>query len=187
MNAITRPVFVRGTGEYGYDVVGESNYQQALEAICGGRTEVSANELVEAVLLCEDSNPYERQAVRVDVQGRTVGYLSRPDAWDFRRFLAESGCPGHPAVCAAVIRGGWYRDAADFGHYGVKLDLPPLRRDRSELVIAVTDTGPFDFDSASSIRRRRRRPRILRWLVIAAVLAAEVAGLCCLLPALLKK
>ncbi|WP_222426346.1 hypothetical protein, partial [Luteimonas sp. J16] len=34
-----------GPGTYEFDIVGESKYQDALEAICGGRTEDSAEHM----------------------------------------------------------------------------------------------------------------------------------------------
>jgi hypothetical protein len=102
-------------------VVGESNYQANLEAICGKRTEMGENRVVTAMLILEDSNPHDPNAVRVDIQGKTVGYLSRAAAKKYRkRFPGQNG-----AQCAANIRGGWKRKGTgdDTGFYGVWLDL----------------------------------------------------------------
>jgi hypothetical protein len=46
-----------GPGTFEFDIVGESHYQEALEAICGGRTEESAEHLTEAVLVLEGNPP----------------------------------------------------------------------------------------------------------------------------------
>lgn len=69
-----------GPAEYEVEVVGESHYQPALEHLCGGRSRDSAEKYCKAVLVLEDSNRHDPQAVRVDIDGRTVGYLPRHTA-----------------------------------------------------------------------------------------------------------
>src|SRR3546814_17207922 len=51
---------LRGTGRYEFDIVGESKYQDALEEICGGRTDESAEKHVEAILYLEDRSEERR-------------------------------------------------------------------------------------------------------------------------------
>ena len=110
----------RGSGSYRVQVVGESNYQRALERICGGRTEDGAEKYITAALVLEDANPYDKNAVRVDIDGSTVGYLSRDAAKAYRNRFRSSG---GRAECPALIRGGWDRGGKDRGHFGVLLDL----------------------------------------------------------------
>ena len=98
--------------------VGESNYQEALRSICGEPSENGEDRIVDAVLILEDSNPYDPQAVRVDIPGKTVGYLSRANARRFRKSHAEAS-----TTCKARIRGGWDRGGGDTGSYGVSLDV----------------------------------------------------------------
>ena len=109
-----------GEGEaedYSVEIVGESHGQEALEEICGGRDTESANLKVTARLEREDDNPHDDQAVKVIIQGRHVGYLSRGDA---RRYRAM---PSVPAEVPALIVGGWDRGDRRAGHYGVRLAL----------------------------------------------------------------
>src|SRR3546814_913822 len=113
---------LRGTGRYEFDIVGESKYQDALEEICGGRTDESAEKHVEAILYLEDQNPYDNQAVRVDVEGNTVGYLARDDARSYRKQIASAGHANLVGTCDALIVGGWERSKQYRGHFGVKLD-----------------------------------------------------------------
>lgn len=113
-----------GPGTYDVDVVGESRYQDALEKICGGRTEHAQRLEVEAFLVPEDDNPYDSKAVRVYIQDQTVGYLDREFARSFREKMKEIGLTGVAAKCGAIIVGGWDRGEGDRGHFGVKLDLP---------------------------------------------------------------
>jgi hypothetical protein len=113
-----------GPGTYEFEIVGESHYQDALEEICGGHTEDGHNKIVQAALIHEDANPHDNQAIRIDIQRSTVGYLSRRNAREYRKKLAEAGYPGIPATCSAKIVGGWNRGEDDIGFFGVKLDLP---------------------------------------------------------------
>ncbi len=111
-----------GPGTYGVEVVGESHYQEALESICGGRTEDGLE--VEAFLVPESDNPDDSEAVRIEIQDQTVGYLDRETARSFRERMAEIGLTPAAAKCSAIIVGGWDRGDGDRGHFGVKLDLP---------------------------------------------------------------
>ncbi len=113
-----------GPGTYEFDIVGESKYQEALESICGGRTEDGAELQTDAVLFLEDTNPHDNMAVRVDIEGQTVGYLSRKDARSYRNQLQQLGHANITCSCNAMIVGGWERSRSDRGHFGVKLDLP---------------------------------------------------------------
>jgi hypothetical protein len=99
-------------------VVGESHYQDTIEEVCGGRTPEGADRECEAELIPEDDNRYDANAVRVEIDGRTVGYLARPDAVDYRRLHRR-----RLMRCPAVIRGGWDRGVGDRGSFGVCLDL----------------------------------------------------------------
>lgn len=113
-----------GPGTFSVEIVGESYYQDALNEIAGGKTFEGVEKVVEAQLVLEDSNPKDPKAVRVDVDGRPVGYLSREVARQYRTRLADAGHPQVDAFCKAVIRGGWDRGGGDTGHFGVWLDLP---------------------------------------------------------------
>lgn len=113
-----------GPGTFSIDIVGESHYQSWLESICGGHTYDSQEKFVEAVLVHEDNNPYDEKAIRIDISGKTVGYLSRKMARQYRKRLEEAGYDGITATCSAKIVGGWDRGGGDKGHFGVKLDLP---------------------------------------------------------------
>lgn len=115
--------YIKGPGAFTVDVVGESHYQENLEKICGGRTRESQDLKVRATLIPESDNPYDKNAVRVDIQGKTVGHLSREAAGEYRRDLRAAGFQNAPATCWANVRGGWKR-GQDEGHFGVKLDLP---------------------------------------------------------------
>jgi len=120
-----RPDFVNlpGLGTYTLDVVGESHYQDALNEICGGKSEDGYHDIVQAFLIYEDDNAYDDQAIRVEIQGKVVGYLTRAVARNYRRQMKGAAYENLPGVCSAKIVGGWDRGDGDAGSYGVKLDL----------------------------------------------------------------
>lgn len=113
-----------GPGDFAYDIVGESNYQDALEQICGGKRRESAEHYVDAILYFENDNKHDPKAIRVDVQGRTVGYLPRQDARAYRAQILAMGRGELACQCKAKVVGGWHISKEDQGSFGVKLDLP---------------------------------------------------------------
>ncbi|WP_409464056.1 HIRAN domain-containing protein [Amycolatopsis sp. GA6-003] len=105
-------------------VVGESYYQEALRLVAGGRRIGAGFEEhlpVTAVLVPEPENPWDEDAVRVDVLAgsRTVkvGYLSRDRAAEYQPELLELGVKGVLGTCPARITGGGDK------YYGIYLHL----------------------------------------------------------------
>jgi len=113
-----------GPGLFEIEVVGESHYQEEIESVVGGRTEDGCEEIVEAALILEEANPHDPKAVRVDIEGKTCGYLSRTNARAYRDELAKLGHGRITGRCKAMVVGGWDRGDDDRGHFGVRLDLP---------------------------------------------------------------
>lgn len=114
---------LRGNREFALEVVGESYYQDALEQICGPRTRESVEQEHTARLILEDNNPRDKNAVRVEIDGKHVGYLSREVAKTYRQQIKNGGMPNAIGECQALIKGGWDRDGKK-GNYGVWLDIP---------------------------------------------------------------
>jgi hypothetical protein len=115
---------LQGLGSYKLEVVGESHYQSALESLSGGRTRDGVEKYMQAHLVLEDTNSHDSNAVRIDINGKAVGYLSREMAIQYRNRLREAGHSQLGGVCNAVIRGGWDRGPKGQGYFGVWLDLP---------------------------------------------------------------
>ena len=115
---------IDGPGLFECEIVGEASYQRALNAICGGKCQEGHQLEKLAILILEDDNLHDAKAVRVDVDGRTVGYLSRRLARGYRARLKAQSLPVGNYTCQALIVGGWDRGGGDTGHFGVKLDLP---------------------------------------------------------------
>jgi hypothetical protein len=111
-------VYLEGDGRFRLPVVGESFCEDAFLAICGPRRPEGYELLVDAVLVPEQDNRHDTKAVRVEVKGKKVGYLSRSIA---RRYRMRFG--RRTVYCRAKIIGGWDRGGNDTGHFGVRLDL----------------------------------------------------------------
>jgi hypothetical protein len=101
--------------QYNQKVVGESNYQDALEQIAADYENVFIDTVE---LLLEDKNKYDSNAVAVTVDGETVGYLSRDDAVKYRQRLAELNYTDIIGVCVGKLIGG-----GEDKSYGIVLDL----------------------------------------------------------------
>lgn len=125
MKTDAAPPRLVGDGCYAVEVAGGTNYLASFEKICGNRTADCINRKTEAFLILEDDNRLDKQAVRVSIEGYTVGYLPRAAARSFRHAVVGVGL-GQVVVfeCAAYIRGGWDYGNGRQGNYGVWLDLP---------------------------------------------------------------
>lgn len=110
-----------GSGRgYSTGITGESRRQAVLRRLSAGRRERGDDVSFIAVLIPEPENPYDPNAVRVDIQGGDqIGYLAREDAMDYRtvfKALAETQKVG---VCRAKLIGG----TSDKPSFGVMVDL----------------------------------------------------------------
>jgi hypothetical protein len=104
-------------------VVGESYYQDALDAICGGKCEEGYQLMCQAELRPEPDNEYDKRAVGIYVDSRKVGHLSLEDEKRRQSKLLALRLQGKRPMCGALISGGWFRGPGEEGHYGIGLDL----------------------------------------------------------------
>ena len=113
-------------GDEDLEVVRESFYQENLWHLAGaqpGRERV--REDIYAVLVAEDDNPYDPNAVAVWINGLKVGHLSRENAQRYRPgLLAQQEALGKPIALAGVITGGGIRSDGP-GKLGVFLRHDP--------------------------------------------------------------
>ena len=110
-------------GDFEFEVVGESYYQDALRRIASGGDQ---GKVWTAMLIPEHDNPHDDLAVRVEIEGLKVGHLSRDDARSFRRRLGAKKLSNHITACNAMITGGSVRKNGEKLLYGVMLDIKPF-------------------------------------------------------------
>lgn len=77
-------IYVAPTGSFRQQVVGENNYGSTIRSLVGSRSE---EVFMEATLIREATNKFDRNAVRVDVNNKTVGYIPREEARSFHNLL----------------------------------------------------------------------------------------------------
>ena len=100
---------------YAYNIVGEQSYQNNLKKIAGPKEEESKFFECYAKVSSEPLNQYDKNAVKVEINGLLVGYLSRSEAAKLAGKVINKTVP-------AVIDGGW-KDEQSTGSYGVKLAI----------------------------------------------------------------
>ena len=104
------------------DAAGESHYQDTLESIAGGRNCFGVHTpLITAELVREPTNPYDPNAVRIEADGRPLGYVPKEDAPRFHDVIDKLAGQGRPATCRARLTGGWDRGHGDRGTIGLRI------------------------------------------------------------------
>ena len=118
-SSVKELVYLMGISKFEVEIIDEAHHQDVLEAISGPRKPQGVNCYETASLKLEDIT-----AVRVEIQGKLVGYLRPESASLFRQRLIERKLPRGVGQCAAVIRGGWVSADGRKGPYKVWLDFP---------------------------------------------------------------
>jgi len=112
-------------GQDDLEVVGELAYQAALWRLCGGTLGDRVRCDVVAVLVPEPTNPYDANAIAVQIDSQVVGYLSRATAQEYlpglQQLMAARG--GYIALRGVIVGGGYYDDGP--GRLGVWLEHNP--------------------------------------------------------------
>ena len=120
-------VYLSGDDSYGMEITREGDYQAALEDLCGSRLPQGVSHFETAWLVVNDNRTgSNNNAVRVEIRGRQVGYLSLEDTIQYRRYLSTKGMPKAHGQCRAVIKGGWVNSDGGKGPYYVALDILAL-------------------------------------------------------------
>ena len=81
--------------------------------------------ILKAQLIPDNDNPFDSNAVRIDIDNRSVGYLNRDQALNFRRRLEELRLSNQVTSCNAIIvKTETVNEKKNV--YDVKLDIEPL-------------------------------------------------------------
>ena len=119
---VSGPHVVTNLKSYPSEIVGESFYQNNLKIITGGFKRDSQTHDLPGLISLDPDNQYDKNAVRVDIEGKIVGFLPKDQALRVGAIMKDQG-----VTCAAVdarIRGGWRTNQHDEGQFGVCLRMP---------------------------------------------------------------
>jgi hypothetical protein len=134
-----------------WEVIGEGPRQDEIDTVAGPKQYDGVWVEKVATLRPEPDNPFDDQAVAVEIGGLVVGYLAHTEATAHRRLIDLAIVAHGTATCAAVVNGGWYReDEESEGSYGVHLyfgygpgagpdDLPEQAPDEERIRYRVRD------------------------------------------------
>lgn len=117
---------IEGPGTFAVEVVGVSRRQDVLADVVDRHGRSGRTVTIDALLVLENSNPHDANAVRVEVDGALIGYLSRDNAARYRADLLAAGTPDATVQCRARIVGGFETASGERASFGVRLDLPPM-------------------------------------------------------------
>lgn len=106
---------------YDQEVAGESNYHAALLSVVGSYSRDGHRHECVATLIAEPENPYDTNAVRVTIEGETVGYL--PKKLTTRIASGSVNIGPLPKVVKAGISGGTRTNQHDASDFSVRLNL----------------------------------------------------------------
>jgi hypothetical protein len=104
------------------DVHGESHHRAEIEAAVGRRPE-GHQDIVDAALVWEPDNPWDPNAIAVQVAGRTCGYIPKLDAKRYRPVMKWARNQGFVAVVRADVTGGWQLPDQSWAEFGIRLYL----------------------------------------------------------------
>lgn len=105
---------------YPYEIVGEHAYQANLLRIVGAKNAISKEVEISAKIISEPTNSFDKNAIKVEINGLVVGYIPKKDA---AKISKKKGSIN--VYLPAVIVGGW-KDSESEGEFGVRLALTEL-------------------------------------------------------------
>jgi hypothetical protein len=122
-----------GTGKFGLEVVGESNYQKALFRAKSRARRIGERLCIDVIVGREPTNKYDPDAVQVlALNGDLLGYLSRGRATEYRRVLGLCAEANIEVRCVGALVGddilGIWLDLAFSGDLGDRLKAMPQSR-----------------------------------------------------------
>lgn len=106
---------LKGNNQYGIKVVGIKHYLQSIEKKLQRR-----NSFYQVLLISDDNNIYDKNAVKVVLEDETIGHLEKKTALMLREYIQSLGYRYFEATCSAKIQ-----QVSDGSIIDIWLDLPP--------------------------------------------------------------
>jgi len=88
------------------EIVGESNYQDQLRWLTGPTATGECNTRALATLEFEPTNPHDKSAIKVTIDGLTVGYIARGEQASVRSLMHYVRRTNDIVTCPAKYVGG---------------------------------------------------------------------------------
>lgn len=110
------------------EVKGELSYQYELGIVAGDKTEEGTEyKTANAILEREFDNKYDKNAVKVTIEGLTVGYIPKTQNKIYHKLLIRLEEKNIIPYVRANFTGGWDRGMFNKGNIGITLDIeqPP--------------------------------------------------------------
>lgn len=158
------------SGSHDLEIVGESNYQDNLWRVAGGRTAERVRVNVHAIVASEPDNPYDSSAISVWIDGCKVGYFCREDAQAYQPGLVSllHKEEAHVALTGVVTGGGVRKDGLGLlgvwlyctpADFGVEVVVPPapwvlrgsIRTGLTEAMLTDEADDSYDLSWLSSL------------------------------------
>lgn len=115
--------FIEGDNSFSLEIIKESHYQQHLKKICGGYTKEGNEHSEVASLHYASKQSDDKNAIRVVMRNKTVGYLSPEDSKRYRKRLKRLKQEGIIIECNAKICGGTKLSMFNKTSFEIWLDL----------------------------------------------------------------
>ena len=113
------------TGLFQLKIIGSHYYHENIAKIAKNPNGENALVFCSAILIPEDTNPHDKNAIKIQIEGTHVGYLSREDATRFRSYFKKFGLDIQTTTCDAVISAGITLQEKTYD-YVIELDISPL-------------------------------------------------------------
>lgn len=106
------PIVFFTPSQYNTEIVGEANYQKVIRKVAMYKELVDKDDMEDkmsnilAILLLEDDNKFDPgNAVRIEIENQTVGYLSKEDAQKYRKVINKLDLVNETCTCYATAYG----------------------------------------------------------------------------------
>lgn len=123
MRAMPTYAHWESTGSFRIAAVGTSFYRSEIASIAQNPDNARALVICVAYLVPDNQNAHDAHAVKVVVEGRTVGYLSRDFAKCYRSYISDLPDHIHHISAIAAITNG-VKTSDETYEYTIEIDIP---------------------------------------------------------------
>ncbi len=117
-----KAVVIFRNGSLPMHILEKRRYQQVLSEIAKSSRKTRSSSEIPAEIIREADNPIDSNTIRIEIDGKCVGYIPTDQARRLSLQMSEDGIDR--AKCLARIRGGWQAHHKRSGLYGLTLAIP---------------------------------------------------------------